>query len=46
MTLEGLGLYLSRILGGFIPLLTLGIWVLVGYAVFRGVQAVLLRIAQ
>jgi hypothetical protein len=46
MTLEDLGLYLSRILVGFIPLLTLAIWVLVGYAVFMGVQAVLRRIAQ
>lgn len=43
MTLQDLILYTSRILGGFRPLIPLALWVLVGYAVFRVVQAVLSR---
>lgn len=46
MILEDLALYIFRILGGLIPLLMLAMWVLVGYAMFRGVQAALLRMAR
>jgi hypothetical protein len=43
MTLDEFAIYASRVARAFYPLLMLAIWVMIGYACFRGVRQMLRR---